>query len=156
MTLSGLWHGASWNFVLWGAYHAALLTGYRIVTPKIPASWKRQWWSGPVAVGIMFCFTVLGWLIFRETHGDRLLAALTKNPFAADPDAWIATWVLLGVCAATSVPLLVALWVEKRVWPRIEQASWSLTVQALAWGGMAIAVLTFARDTAEDFIYFQF
>ena len=40
--LSVLWHGASWNFILWGAYHASLITGYRIVTPRIPRHIRKH------------------------------------------------------------------------------------------------------------------
>lgn len=58
--LSGLWHGASWNFVLWGAYH-----GFFLVTDKL-------WWLGrveklPKALGIAATFLIVlfGWLLFR-------------------------------------------------------------------------------------------
>ena len=46
LLLSGLWHGASWNFVLWGAFHASLLWVYREVTPRIPRSLSLRTTSG--------------------------------------------------------------------------------------------------------------
>ena len=65
--LIGLWHGASWNFALWGLYHAALTLLYR----ALPARFAPP---RPFRIAIMFGFTCLGWLIFRETSLPRLLA----------------------------------------------------------------------------------
>ncbi|MCB9679878.1 MAG: MBOAT family protein [Alphaproteobacteria bacterium] len=156
MTLSGLWHGASWNFVFWGVYHAVLLTGYRLVTPRIPASVRR---SGPgrvAAVAIMFGFTVVGWLIFRETHGDRLLAAFTKAPWAASHDQWVATVVMLATTAAFALPLFVALAWETWVTPRLVTWRGRLALETTLWATWAVAMATFVRLSTTDFIYFQF
>ena len=46
MLISGLWHGA-WSFVLWGAYHATLLAGYRHIGKKIPRSFRKSTWVAP-------------------------------------------------------------------------------------------------------------
>lgn len=156
MLLSGLWHGASWNFVIWGAYHAALITGYRAAKKRVPAAWRQARWGHAVAVGIMFFFTVVGWFIFRETHGDRLLAGFTTNPFVASPEQWVATQVMLATCALTSAPLLFALAWKTWVTPRLEPTPWALPIRTTVWAAWAVAILTFARGTGEDFIYFQF
>jgi D-alanyl-lipoteichoic acid acyltransferase DltB (MBOAT superfamily) len=59
MLISGLWHGASWNFVAWGAYHALLLVGYRLVVPRIPAGLKALPVARPFAGAVKFAFTVM-------------------------------------------------------------------------------------------------
>jgi alginate O-acetyltransferase complex protein AlgI len=67
MLLGGLWHGASWTFVIWGAYHGVLLSIYR----RWPALWDRQpEWAQR---SFTFILAVFGWVFFRAaTFGDAL------------------------------------------------------------------------------------
>ena len=61
--LSGLWHGASWNFVLWGAYHGFFLVVERILSRHIPLlDTKRR---HPLFVLPTFVILLVGWAIFR-------------------------------------------------------------------------------------------
>ena len=59
MLLGGLWHGANWTFVLWGAYHGAAL----IVHNKASARGLKM--SVPLARTLTFFAAVVGWVIFR-------------------------------------------------------------------------------------------
>jgi D-alanyl-lipoteichoic acid acyltransferase DltB (MBOAT superfamily) len=156
MGLSGLWHGASWNFVIWGCYHAALITGYRLVTPRIPQGLRSFPGSSVIAVLIMFGFTNLGWLLFRETDGKQLWAHLTASPFAASHDEWVATVTLLAVTATVSVPQLLALAAERWIVPRLSKTEWYLPVQTTMWAVYAVCLFVFVRMSGMDFIYFQF
>jgi len=70
MLLGGLWHGASWTFVLWGAYQGALLIMHRLLLPFLalfPSSngnfGRRVWLS--LRIVFFFQLVCLGWLIFR-------------------------------------------------------------------------------------------
>ncbi len=156
MVLSGLWHGAAWTFVIWGAYHAALLTGYRLVVPRIPQRVRTMPGAPALAVGIMFFFTVFGWLIFRETRIERLVYYLSLDPFAATPEQWVATAVMLAVVAAVSAPLILALLWDRLVRPRVVDTVFYLPIQTTSWVLYAIAMFVFVRQTSTDFIYFQF
>ncbi len=156
MLISGLWHGASWNFVLWGGYHALLITGYRLVTPRIPAGLRRGPLAHAGAVVLMFGFTCFGWLLFRETDGSALLGHLTRSPLAASADQWVATVTMLAIAGAAAVPLVLGLLVQRWLWPRIEEAPWALPLQTSAWALAAAATFFFGRMSAMDFIYFQF
>jgi alginate O-acetyltransferase complex protein AlgI len=72
MLLGGLWHGAAWTFVIWGAYHGLLLSLYR----RFGGVWdaQPQW----LQRSFMFLLVVVGWTFFRaETFGDAL-TLLTK------------------------------------------------------------------------------
>ncbi|MDQ2730043.1 MAG: MBOAT family protein [Armatimonadota bacterium] len=60
MLLGGLWHGANWTFVLWGAYHGFALLLYRAG----PARWPRI--PRGLAVAGTFLTVVLGWVLFRS------------------------------------------------------------------------------------------
>ena len=156
MVTSGLWHGASWNFVLWGAYHAALITGYRLVKPMIPEGVRGAAWAGPASVVLMFFWTCVGWLIFRETHLARLGLYLTLVPWESTPDQTVAAVVLATTLAVVATPLVVALLLERWVRPRVEGSPWYLPAQTAWWAVAAVAVLSFMRSANNDFIYFAF
>src|ERR1051325_261069 len=69
MMLVGLWHGANWTFVVWGAYHGLLLIGYRLfdratVGTAIDRLMKKRWFV-PFSVGLMFAAFVLSAAFFR-------------------------------------------------------------------------------------------
>jgi len=67
--ISGLWHGASWNFVIWGAYHGFWIASERAFLSKI---YRRIW--NPVCVLITFFIVVVGWVFFRaETLPDAMV-----------------------------------------------------------------------------------
>ncbi|MCK7478763.1 MAG: hypothetical protein M0C28_16325 [Candidatus Moduliflexus flocculans] len=67
MLTAGLWHGASWNFVIWGAYHGVLLAARE--NRRLPCGDARRRvrrWLAPLQVAGMFMLTNLGWLFFRR------------------------------------------------------------------------------------------
>ena len=78
MLLAGLWHGAAWNFVLWGAFHATVLAAYRLLPPLARLEQARSWRS-PLAVLAMFVLTLVGWLIFRAPSFEFVRHAEMKN-----------------------------------------------------------------------------
>jgi alginate O-acetyltransferase complex protein AlgI len=70
MLLGGLWHGAAWTFVIWGAYHGLLLAAYRAL---------GTWWDKVPLVGRrlgMFLFVVVGWVFFRATDFHMAVSLL--------------------------------------------------------------------------------
>jgi D-alanyl-lipoteichoic acid acyltransferase DltB (MBOAT superfamily) len=77
MVLGGLWHGAGWNFVIWGAYHGALVALCRLVEPNgCPKgiSLPRR----AVRTVITFVLVLFGWLIFRARSMGQLAAILAN------------------------------------------------------------------------------
>ncbi len=156
MLLSGLWHGAAWTFLLWGAYHTLLITGYRIVGRRIPKRLRRSRPGRVAAVPLMFAFTVVGWLIFRETHIDRLAHYLTLNPVGGTPEQWIAALVMLGATLACALPMVLVLVAERWLLPRLEGTPWLLPLRTTGWAAAAVLLAAFLRNNAGDFIYFQF
>jgi D-alanyl-lipoteichoic acid acyltransferase DltB (MBOAT superfamily) len=162
--VSGLWHGASWNYVLWGAYHGVLLLIARALPKGAAPRWLR-----PAQVAAMFVLTCVGWLIFRETELAQLIRdfqltpGFSSEPFVAlDREAGLYLFLLVGVY---SLPLWVHdLWAELNApdlsraidhpepvvqWPRV-------TAQAALCGVMLAAILTLRSQTTLNFIYFAF
>lgn len=73
MLIGGLWHGAAWTFVIWGAYHGALLAVYR----RFASVWDGfpQW----IQRAAMFLLVIFGWTLFRAEswgHAEALFARL--------------------------------------------------------------------------------
>ena len=153
---SGLWHGASWNYVLWGFWHASLLTGYRLVTPMVPAA-LRESKAARTLLGtpLMFGFTLFGWLLFRETDLSRIGTYVTTLPTLSNEANNIVAALLLGVFLTMSAPMVAVLLIEKYLKPRLREP-WLLPAQAVGWALCIIAIVLFARDTQKDFIYFAF
>lgn len=80
MLLGGLWHGASWTFVVWGGLHGTFLAvnhGWRSLTLSKRLQ-GRRWWS-LLSLAITFCCVVVAWVVFRAETSDsalRILAAM--------------------------------------------------------------------------------
>ena len=80
--MSGLWHGASWNFVLWGVYHGTLMVISHLVSRCVPERVLQARSLLPLQVAFMFALTNIGWLLFREHKLSQLITYLTLDPFA--------------------------------------------------------------------------
>jgi len=145
MLLGGLWHGAGWTFVLWGAAHGLGLA--------VGVLWRRFVpLTLPSAVGwaLTFVIVMLTWILFRAPNLDVALAMFAA--LAGDPGFTTQQgWRLIGVAAACAILVppsyRVAQWLTEE--PR--------KLAALALGVTAIIILVqLGRDTAYEFIYFQF
>ena len=105
--LTGFWHGASWNFLLWGAYYGLLLILEKFVL-------KRVLDRAPAAVCRLYTlfFTLIGWVLFAFddlSAGLRYLGAMfgVGAPLAAGSASYylLSNLPLLLVCAAAATPL---------------------------------------------------
>jgi len=166
--LSGLWHGASWNYVLWGLYHGLLLIATRAHAMLRPASRRPAAWLpgasylSPLVkvlqIAGMFVLINIGWLLFRETDLHAIVRDLRLSPGAASSlDRQAAAYLFL-LTFLYSVPLWAqSIWVEltgrhDRLtigWPRV-------VLQGAACGLAFAAILVLRSRTSLDFIYFQF
>lgn len=153
MVLGGLWHGAAWTFVLWGAIHAAFL----IVERLIAAHWRPLGLPRPMVVALRWTVTFhivcTAWVFFRADtlQGaldifDRLLAGTQPSPL------FTATLVAVIVAA------LLAQFVPTAGSERVRDGFGRLN--PVAQVAMAAAVLTvvdaFGPEGVAPFIYFQF
>jgi alginate O-acetyltransferase complex protein AlgI len=159
---SGLWHGASWNYVLWGTFHGVLLLLGRFAGAtgvKSPA------WLRPLRIAGMFMLTLVGWLIFRETELSQLGRHLRLVPWESSEFGRSAGLYLMLLVGVYSIPLWIHdLWAEMR-WPDLSRATdvaeqaprWRrVALQAAVCGVMVMAIMTLRSLTTLDFIYFAF
>jgi D-alanyl-lipoteichoic acid acyltransferase DltB (MBOAT superfamily) len=165
MLTAGLWHGASWNFVLWGGYHGALLALARIVGTARRRRRRVRRWLGPLQIAGMFLLTNLGWLFFRETDLAQLARHLTLSPFQMSVLGRRTGAYLFFLTLLYSVPLWIqSLWAESgrrdfvAAMTRGEERpeTWAVAVQALLAGLLFAGILVLHSTTSLDFIYFRF
>src|SRR6185312_3153169 len=152
MVLGGLWHGASWNFVIWGALHGAALAFTRMF----------QRWRGPAkptALGTafsVFCtfqYVCFAWIFFKaKTFGVAVLM-LSRIAAGHAGTANLSPRVLAVIAFA-----FVLHFIPKNAAVRAREAfvRAPALVQGLALAGVAIALHAVAGAKAEPFVYGQF
>ncbi len=155
MLLGGLWHGAAWTFVLWGAYHGALLVFHRMLQPwlaraptlgNVPALFWR--WSRTLG---WFHLVVLGWLPFRaQSIGQvaEVLAALISRDGLGQGESWGFALLVFGS------GLFLYECVEER-WPDAGRRL-PFWLRALGYALIALSILVAGAPSGQTFIYFQF
>ncbi len=158
MVLGGLWHGASWTFVLWGVYHGLLLVAYRAAER---AGWFRAWVSGPgmlarlTSWAVMFHLTCVGWLIFRARSAHQI-GALTHD-LVADFAPWsVDVHAVLVPLVLVTAPLLVVHACEKYYDDVLIVPRLPIGVRYSVYAATFYLTILFGNFGGAEFIYFQF
>jgi hypothetical protein len=149
MLLGGLWHGASWTFVVWGAIHGLLLIVHRLWVgwhgeARSPLAWRAF---------AMFQATCFAWVFFRAASvADALdvLAAIAGGPFQG-----IVTADVVALLIAGAITLLLDQLVRKGT-DEAHLVTWSAVPRGAVIGAALIAVIVFSGTEPVPFIYFQF
>lgn len=155
MFLSGLWHGAAWNFVLWGMFHGVLLL--------VHALWSARPWAARMmaklggfgsvlAWFVTLQLVVIGWVLFRvDTVGDALtiVGRMFTAPFFGPPTvAQVVFFIAVGGFIALSA-------LDRRFrWRQRIDASPAAAI--VLYGAAAIATFVLGAQGGPQFIYFQF
>lgn len=154
MVLGGLWHGAAWNYVLWGAYHGCLLVLYRLLDRRTDAPTPMSSVETAVRMALMFSLTVAGWVLFRSRSLDQISyifthAGLTTSKETVHFAFTLAyfTWPFIAFEAIQQVA-------GKPGEAPMIQAGWWARAPVYALAAAAIAI--FGVREATEFIYFQF
>ncbi|MBF0521765.1 MAG: MBOAT family protein [Candidatus Omnitrophica bacterium] len=159
MFLGGLWHGASWTFVLWGVYHAILLISHRIITSRNasepePAQKNEQPWLTFLKTLFFFHLVVFGWLLFRAGSLTQVIAMLKGLcfHFHFNNEAQEMFLHFVGIM----LPLLgIQLWqYYKKDLSVLFHQHWF--VKTFLYALMTYLILGWGVLKAEEFIYFQF
>ncbi len=153
MALGGLWHGASWTFVLWGVFHGTLLMGHRALAQRRPerAVTTVRLFAKRFA---MFQLVGFGWLIFRASGVDQVggfLSAITRD---FTPEVSGAS-VIFSVLLFVAILVAIEMWNKEKDDPR-EALGWNTPVGPAAVTTLALVLLLAAPATSQQFIYFQF
>lgn len=157
MLLGGLWHGAAWNYVLWGLYHGTILILHRMISPllsradkslkALPGLWTLFTW------GMMFLVTCYGWLLFRASSPEQITQmtlALTQ-PLIGWNGAEMkrVTWIISPL-----ILVQIVQWKSGDLY-FLNPKRVPTSVRTIAYAAMAYIIL-FLGGQAQSFIYFQF
>lgn len=163
--VSGFWHGASWNFIVWGGIHALgflpllLLDRNRkhvnnvVAHDRMLPSLKELW-----QMGVTFIFVTIAWVFFRA---DGLTDALgyLKQIFVWTGEQPNSIFILAPGTKTAFVyiaSLLVMDWYLRRDERRLRVPASKLVRYILYWSILLLIVIYFTGNQSDSFIYFQF
>ena len=151
MLLGGLWHGASWNFVIWGGFHGALLSIERVFRGNRPV--RDDWnWLYPLQALLTFGLVMISWVFFRAADLAQSRQVLFQMCRGAPGHLLLENWHLELILIA----LLLAILEEKFDWfERALKAPLLAYASVLALMFFCIAVFG-VIDASIPFVYFQF
>ena len=147
MFISGAWHGANANFVVWGLYYGVLIAAYQLVGVRgdwQPATKVKTFFAWL----LMFSFIVFGWAIFRAPSLAWLTNILLHGSFLPPRNELILGLIALTMTTAYSLPLLL-----KHLLDQYAKDGW---LQAAFHAAAIILVIIYINSANSDFIYFQF
>jgi alginate O-acetyltransferase complex protein AlgI len=157
MVLIGLWHGANWTFVMWGAYHGLLLIGYRLfdrakVGTPLDRVMKKHWFV-PFSVGAMFTAFVLSAPFFRgktlQSSGYVLGALFGSTHITGDFLLTTGTIVLIFISLFLTVAQERSQFIDRLA---LQPARIQIPAYVLAF----LALELFPATGPVPFVYFQF
>ncbi len=167
--LSGLWHGAAWTFVLWGALHALYLIPHhwrkRVETPSdhgmppvVPEREGR--WQAGGRILVTFVLVCFGWVLFRARNlagaaviYQKIAAGIFSSSFFSEVTATLSAWpkafIVLG-------GLILIEWTCRTRWSPLELPSWPRAARWAVYTIIIWSILYFAPAEIQPFVYFQF
>jgi alginate O-acetyltransferase complex protein AlgI len=153
MLLGGLWHGARYNFILWGLFHGVILSAHRLLTGNKQSSVDSKFVT-VVKIVFMFHLTLFGWLLFRAESLSQI-----SNMSRVLLTGWThleSSIVMLKYMAPGLICLAVYEFFQLKTknLEVINRAPWLVRVLFLS---LCISVvLLLNRSSSVPFIYFQF
>ena len=146
MLLGGLWHGAAWTFVVWGAYHGLLLALYRRLSgawDMIPAAMRRV---------AMFLLAVIGWVLFRSTSFGMALHVLRAMFVPVVGVALGHVWPIGAILAAAGWWAMIG----PNTHDLHKTFHWTRRRALLLAAAFGICISLMAGGGSSPFLYYQF
>lgn len=155
MLLGGLWHGARWNFVIWGAYHGVILGVYRWLGGKPSTREPGRMWKF-VSTGLRVCamlvVTGIGWMLFRCETASQIYYMLTNMGLEFSGTTKLRGYEIIFY-ALPMIIVQVFQHVTRDLLIVTRQRAWA---QAVFYGWLVVWIFVFGVRESIDFIYFQF
>lgn len=148
MLLGGLWHGANWTFVVWGAWHGGILVLERFWEKRFGKPMLPNW----MRIAKTMLLVMVGWVVFRATDVGSALeiykGMLGLNGMSLSPSIeWQVTPDRLGVLLTGACLVYCMPWLKKHNGSVLRY----LIVPLFLW-----AVATLSSQSFTPFLYFQF
>jgi alginate O-acetyltransferase complex protein AlgI len=158
MLLCGLWHGASWNFVIWGGIHGAALATHKVWTAWNPlAVMRKRAVYRSLSTGFSHLLTlgvvVLSMVFFRAQSFSDAVSYLNRMLSCAhDGTRLVSPYILAAVVAVFLVHLLVGK--DRNL--ALELPQMPLLPRILGYTSLLLLLVVLGATDASPFIYFQF
>lgn len=153
MLLGGLWHGAAWTFVIWGALHGIYLAVERYLRDRIIIRITAM--NGILlALLTYFCINVT-WVFFRAREFKTAIDMLAAMFFIQSDGKQVLQYIQIGMVLTIIPVLFIVHWMMRNTSVRDVAAKTPAWIVATVWAIMTIAIVI-AQGTGEQFIYFQF
>lgn len=156
MLLGGLWHGAAWTFVAWGAFHGALITlthWLGRLTPFRPWSESKSLGVRVIKWAFTFYLMLLGWVLFRANSLDSAWdIVVNMHTFSDVAVGQVGAKAILALTmAAVLLMHLLDLFVLTKA-EKLENKPWLFWLLLVIAQGLCLMV----GEPSTEFIYFQF
>ncbi len=155
--LSGLWHGAAWNFVIWGTYHGMFLIADRIFLSKLLTKIGKY-----PSIIITFLFVLIGWVFFRVENISQAFAFIGKmfsfNFKEANLNLDNRFYFILMLAAALSFvrAFKPGKWLEERIYATKFSLTGTMGMTILCVLLFVLSVGCITSSGFNPFIYFRF
>ena len=154
MLLCGLWHGAAWTFVIWGAWHGLLLVIYRLFG-KTGQSVDRtiKNWRSVLSIGgqtlVMVILVAAGWAVFRATSFSQVAYLFSHLGLSHSDNTLSWLWQLFFF----TLPLIIVQILQLRIGSPVFMTRVNPWVRGVAYGCLVAGILIFAQREIAHFIY---
>ena len=157
MLLGGLWHGASWTFVVWGGLHGLALAIHRAAFPAVPRETRgRLGFRDLPAVLANFVLVSVLWVFFRADSlgavGD-FFGGMMDGVTGSGAGSWKPAAIILIFALASMFAMDL---VDRGRRPVSPLRTIPMGVQGVLAGLAIVAIIVFSGQDPEPFIYFQF
>ncbi len=153
MVLGGLWHGANWTFIVWGAWHGGILVFERIAKER-----QKQTLSHWITIPRTFVVVLIGWVFFRSQNMEAaitILAAMAglQGFGVSDNLAFQLTGLQIMMLSIGGIFIAISAWLEQK--SSLQKRLQAFYIPML----MVLFLLSILRMYAQNyspFLYFQF
>ena len=158
--LSGLWHGANWTFIAWGAYHAVLflplilLGKNRKYTNQVAEGRILPTWTETGQILLTFVLVVIGWIIFRATSISEAWSVLKG---ICDVSLFSMPMIIVGVKRSLFfiAVMLIIEWTDRDKEHALSLSRLPLWARMIVLYVLIVVMLEYMGHS-QSFIYFQF
>ncbi|MTE27876.1 MBOAT family O-acyltransferase [Winogradskyella ouciana] len=152
MLLGGLWHGAAWTFVIWGALHGIYLVIERLLRNKIRI--KINTWNGVLLALLTYTCVNITWVFFRAREFETAKNMLASMFGLNDGAKILQSFDIIKVFTVITI-LFICHWVMRNTSMKAVSLKTPPIVLGIVWA-ILFVLICIAQGSGEQFIYFQF
>lgn len=167
MLLSGLWHGAGWTFIIWGAMHAIMSVTnnyWRVFRERVLGhDLTRSTFLGRgLSIALTFTCVVFCWVFFRATSLQGA-TTMTQAMLSPDQSTLITEFVARKLIWSGLLALLCVVWLLPNTYDMTKPSHWARWKPNTFWLVLAVSAMTigsvamlYGVNTVNEFLYFNF